>query len=188
MYILKEGRLLVLQQDEIRCRASRIKLIVLDVDGVMTDARVCVNTQGVESKSFNIRDGFGMHMALHAGLKLGIITGVMSPIVEYRAKYFGITEVHQGFTDKDEVLKGIIARCGLEASQAAYIGDDLFDLPALRVAGLSAAPADAHPEVLKRVNWVSSCPGGQGAIRELMELILKSSGLWEEMMLKYAGV
>jgi len=159
-------------------RGAKIKLIVLDVDGVMTDGAVYLDMEGRETKGFFIRDGFGIVMARRAGINFAIITGVMSPIVEHRAAYLHITEVHQGFQDKDEVLRGILARAGLQPSEAAYIGDDLFDLPALRMVGLSAAPADAHPDVLKAVDWISIYPGGRGAVRELIELILMARGDW----------
>jgi 3-deoxy-D-manno-octulosonate 8-phosphate phosphatase (KDO 8-P phosphatase) len=160
-------------------------MIVLDMDGVMTDGRVHLDAQGVESKAFFIRYGFGIFLARKVGIDFAIITGVTSPIVERRAAYLGIDEVHQGHVDKDATLKGIMERRALDRSQVAYIGDDLFDLPALRLAGLSAAPADAHPDVLAEVDWVSKYPGGRGAVRELIELVLKAGGRWDTAMQTY---
>ena len=167
---------------EINERASRIELIALDNDGVLTDGRVYINTDGIESKAFDIRDGFGIVLARRAGLKFVIITGLKSPIVEVRAKMLHIDEVHQGFVEKDDVLRDILKKHNLSLEQAAFMGDDLFDLPALRIAGLSAAPADAHPGVKAEVHWVSSKRGGRGAVRELSELIVKARGQWESMM------
>jgi len=170
---------------EVESRAAKIRMIVLDVDGVMTDGRSYVNSDGVEFKAFDIRDGFGIVMARRAGLEFGIITGLMSPIVERRAEQLRIDEVHEGFIDKDLVLKEIISRNNMDASEVAYMGDDLFDIPALKLAGLSAAPADARPEVIKEADWVSSSDGGRGAVRELIEMIMKAKGIWDDNYRKY---
>jgi len=167
-------------------RGAKIKMIILDVDGVMTDGNVYLDMDGRETKGFFIRDGFGILMARRAGISFAVITGVMSPIVEYRAAYLKISEVHQGFQNKDEVLRGILERNGLKSEEAAFIGDDLFDLPALRLAGLSAAPSDAHPDVLKAVDWVSQYPGGRGAVRELIELVLKARGDWDSIRREFS--
>ncbi len=170
---------------EVESRAAKIRMIVLDVDGVMTDGRSYVNSDGVEVKAFDIRDGFGIVMAKRAGLEFGIITGLMSPIVERRAEQLRIDEVHEGFIDKDLVLKEIISRNNIDASEVAYMGDDLFDIPALKLAGLSAAPADARPEVIEEADWVSSSDGGRGAVRELIEMIMKAKGIWDDNYRKY---
>ena len=170
---------------KVESRAAKIRMIVLDVDGVMTDGRSYINSDGVEVKAFDIRDGFGIVMARRAGLEFGIITGLMSPIVEHRAEQLRIDEVHEGFIDKDLVLKEIISRNNIDASEVAYMGDDLFDIPALKLAGLSAAPADARPEVIKEVDWVSSSDGGRGAVRELIEMIMKAKGIWDDNYRKY---
>jgi len=167
-------------REELEKRAALISMIVLDVDGVLTDGRTYINSDGVEAKAFDIRDGFSIVMARRAGLKFGIITGLMSPIVEIRASKLGIEEVHQGFIDKDIVLQGIIERNSLNSQRVAYMGDDLFDIPAMRLAGLSAAPVDAAPEVLEAADWISSLRGGRGAVREFIELVIKAKGQWEE--------
>ena len=161
-------------------------MIILDVDGVMTDGRTYINADGVEAKAFDIRDGFGIVMAKRAGLRFGIITGLMSPIVEQRAGMLGIEEFHQGFTDKDVVFRGILDRNGFEADEAAYMGDDWFDIPAMKLAGLSAAPTDAQPEVREAADWVSERGGGRGAVRDLIEMVMKAKGIWEEMYRMYA--
>ena len=168
-----------MNDEQLKQRAGRIKMVILDVDGVMTDGKVHISAEGIESKAFYIRDGFGIIMARRAGLKFAIITGLKSPIVEHRARQLGIEEVHQGFVDKIDVLNDILTRHNLDSSEAAYMGDDLFDLPVLRKVGLSAAPADAHPDILAEVDWVSSHPGGNGAVRGLIELILKARDDWK---------
>lgn len=162
--------------------AAKIKLIAFDNDGVMTDGRVYINAEGTETKAFDIRDGFGVVMGRRAGLKFVIITGLKSAIVETRAAQLGIEEVHQGFVEKADVLRDVMQRHGLERSEIAFMGDDLFDIPAMRLAGFSATPADSHPDVQKAAYWISNRPGGRGAVRELIEFIIKARGQWEEMM------
>lgn len=166
-------------------QASRIRMIILDVDGVMTDGITHVHSDGCESKGFSIRDGFAIIMAKRCGLEFAIITGLKSSIIEYRAERLHIDEVHQGFEDKAEILKGILKRRGINPDQTAYIGDDLFDLPPMRICGLSGAPADAHEDVLARVSWVSKHKGGQGAVREFIEFILKARGDYEEVLRQF---
>jgi len=175
----------LLDSDQIAKKAAVVKMIVLDNDGVMTDGKVYINAAGVESKAFAIRDGFGVVMARRAGLSFGIITGLLSTIVETRARQLGIVEVHSGFQDKLEVMKGIIERNGLAPEQVAYMGDDMFDLPVMRYVGLGAAPADAHSVVVERADWVSSFNGGEGAVRDLIELILKEQGHWDWAMREF---
>lgn len=164
---------------EIYRRAAKIKCLVFDNDGVLTDGMVSINAEGVESKSYYIRDGFAFVMGRKYGLRFGIITGLLSPIVETRARQLKIEEVHLGFVDKLEVLQEIATRRGFEADEIAYMGDDIFDLPAMGWAGLGAAPADACREVLDRADWVAGSPGGRGAARDLIELVLKARGDWD---------
>ncbi|MCF7811437.1 HAD hydrolase family protein [bacterium] len=172
-------------KQQLQAKAEKIKMIILDVDGVMTDGRTFVNEQRVEAKAFSYRDGFGIYMATRIGLKFGIITGRKSPIVELRAEQLGINEVHQGFEDKDIILKDILERNGVKLEEVAYMGDDLFDIPVLRLVGLSATPADGEDEVKEVVNWIAPRKGGHGAVRDLIELILKAKGLWEEAKRHY---
>lgn len=172
--------------EELNKRASKIKMIILDVDGVMTDGRVYISADGVESKSFDIRDGFAVVFAKRHGLKFGIISGLKSPIVDRRAAQLGIEEVHAGFHDKKTELEDILRKHNLKEEQVAYMGDDLLDLPVIRRVGLSAAPADSRPEVIEKVHWVSNYPGGRGAVRELIELVMKSQGTWESLWCSYA--
>jgi 3-deoxy-D-manno-octulosonate 8-phosphate phosphatase (KDO 8-P phosphatase) len=175
-------------QDAATTKASRIKLIVLDNDGVLTDGRLFVSDLGSETKAFHIRDGFGVIMGRHAGLKFAIITGLNTPIVQYRAKQLGIDDVRKGFVDKLTQMKGILSKNQLEPEEAAYMGDDLFDLPVMGYVGLGAAPADAHPLVIEHADWVSPTRGGHGAVRDLIEFILKARGDWDRMVREFAGV
>ncbi len=169
----------MLSTSDIATRAKLIKMIIFDNDGVFTDGKVYINTKGEEAKSFSIRDGFAVIMAKRLGIEFGIITGLLSPIVEYRANQLGINEIRKGFLDKVEQLEDIIKKHNLEPREVAYMGDDLFDIPVMRRVGLSAAPADAYPRVRDVADWVSSYPGGQGCVREFIELILQAQGKWE---------
>ncbi len=153
-------------------RARRIRFLILDVDGVMTDGGLYYSVDGVELKRFNAQDGYGIVRAREYGLGIGIVSGRETPIVAARARVLGIDEVYQGAVDKVEAMRDIQARYGLADEEIAYIGDDLFDLPLLAVAGLSAAPRNARPEVRRKVDYVTSAPGGDGAVRELIEFIL----------------
>jgi len=163
-------------------KLRQIKLLLMDVDGVLTDGRFFYSDNGVEAKSFDVKDGFAIRMGGIAGLKFGIITGKMSPIVERRARELGITEVHQGYFDKLEVYKDIKKRTGLFDAECAYIGDDLFDLSVMKKVGFSACPADAVEEVKNTADYVASRDGGRGAVREVIEMILKARGRWESLL------
>lgn len=168
-------------------KAATIKLVGLDNDGVLTDGRVYVDQDGRESKSFDIRDGFGIIMARRAGLVFVVITGRKNAIIETRAATLGIEEVHQGFLDKLRILKEIAEQRDLPLSQIAFMGDDLFDLPVMRAVGLSGAPCDAHPDVIAEADWVSQFPGGRGAVREFAELIIKAQGQWPRLTSFFAA-
>jgi 3-deoxy-D-manno-octulosonate 8-phosphate phosphatase (KDO 8-P phosphatase) len=145
-------------------RLKPVSLFLMDVDGTLTDGRLYYSAEWVESKAFDVTDGFGIHAIHQYGLKTGIITGRQSLIVSERAKELGIEIVHQGRFEKDKILDKILHTEGLEDRQIAFIGDDLFDLPILLRVGFSAAPADAHPEVRDRVHFVSDFNGGWGAV------------------------
>ncbi|NQU04459.1 MAG: HAD hydrolase family protein [Calditrichaeota bacterium] len=169
-----------MDERQLQAKAAEIKMIILDVDGVMTDGRTFVNEQRIEAKAFSYRDGFGIYMASKVGIKFGIITGKKSPIVELRAEQLSIEEVHQGFENKDVILADILKRNGLNYNEVAYMGDDLFDIPVMRVVGLSATPADGEDEVKVVADWVAPRNGGHGAVRDFIKLILKAKGIWEE--------
>lgn len=153
-------------------RARRIKYLILDVDGVMTDGGLYYSADGVELKRFNAQDGYGIVRARECGLGIGIISGRETPIVAARARVLGIDDVYQGAADKVEAMRGIQARYYLKDEEIAYIGDDLFDLPLLGAVGLSAAPKNARPEVRRKVHYVTSAAGGEGAVRELIDFLL----------------
>ncbi|MDE2484901.1 MAG: HAD hydrolase family protein [candidate division NC10 bacterium] len=163
-------------------KAKSIRLIVMDVDGVLTDGRIFYSAEGVESEAFCVKDGFGLRMARQAGLLTAILTGRASGAVAHRAKELGITEIHQGALNKLDVYEMLLQRYDLTDAAVAYVGDDLNDLPLLGRAGLSAAPADADPEVRTKVAYVTMQAGGRGAVREVIDLILKAQGRWEEFV------
>ncbi len=158
----------------ILAKARRIRYLLLDVDGVMTDGMIYLDQEGRETKAFNIYDGSGVHRIRKAGVQVGIITGRYSTIVDYRAKELGITEVHQRVLDKVKVYDQILVKYGLKDEEMAYMGDDVIDIPVLERVGLSVAVPNAHPEVRGRVDWITRSPGGRGAVRELTDLLLFS--------------
>lgn len=161
-------------------QTTPIKLLLSDVDGVMTDGGLTFDSNGVESKTFSVRDGLGIRLWQRMGGDFGIITGRLSPIVEQRANELDIQLLKQGIGDKLPVLKDIAEERGIPLEAIAYIGDDLPDLPAIQAVGLGVAVADAAAEVREGADWVTKTAGGHGAVRELVEMILKSSGRWSE--------
>ena len=175
----------VLAHDALTARARRVKLVLLDVDGVLTDGLVQIEGSGRESKSFSIRDGAAIIWSQRAGLELGLLSGRPSEATTRRAAELGITTVLQHGPEKREPFQRLLAERNLAEDDVAYMGDDLLDLPVLARAGLSAAPADATPEVLARVHWVSRYPGGRGAVRELLELILTAQQSWNGVVARF---
>ena len=149
-----------------------IRLLVMDVDGVMTDGKVTYTSDGQELKSFNIKDGVGIKRAQASGIETAIITGRTSPMVERRALELGITHLIQGREDKVTALFELLGNMSLSADQVAYIGDDLPDLAAIETVGLGACPADAVAAVKSRAKWVSTRTGGDGCVRELCDLLV----------------
>jgi 3-deoxy-D-manno-octulosonate 8-phosphate phosphatase (KDO 8-P phosphatase) len=153
-------------------------LLLFDVDGVLTDGTILIHGDGTESKSFNIRDGAGLVWAQRAGLSVGLLSARLADATTIRAAQLGITTVVQGAANKLAGYEQILKDAGLTDAQVGYMGDDLQDLPVLRRAGFSAAPADAAPEVRAAVQWVSASGGGRGAVRECVEHVLRAKGLW----------
>jgi len=170
---------------ELSDRCRRIELILSDVDGVLTDGGIWYDNQGVELKGFHIRDGLGIKLWQRAGFRFGVLTARTSHIVKLRTGELGIDIVRQGFEDKLPVAEEIARTCGLTPEQVCYIGDDLTDLPVIRFAGLGAAVADAVAEVRAAAAIVTTLPGGRGAVRELIETILKAKGRWEDAIQRY---
>jgi 3-deoxy-D-manno-octulosonate 8-phosphate phosphatase (KDO 8-P phosphatase) len=160
-------------------RAAKIKMILMDVDGTLTDGSLLIMPNGEELKSFNVRDGMGVLLAQLSGLQVGIITGKISKSLEKRAEKLKITEVYQGVMEKKLILDSILEKHGLKPDQVAYIGDDLGDLEVIKSAGLAAAVADAHPIIKKNCHYICELPGGKGAVREFIEFIIESQGKWE---------
>ncbi len=171
--------------DEIRDRASKIRLVAFDVDGVLTDGRLILGDKGEEFKAFYTQDGQGLVMLLNAGFELAIITGRKSPVVVQRMRELGIKHVYQGISDKREVFEKILADSDFTADQAAYMGDDLPDLPVIRLAGLGVTVADAHPFVQQHADLCTQKRGGRGAVREVCDLIMDAQGLLEPLHNKY---
>ena len=163
-------------------KASRIRLLLFDVDGVLTTGEVVMHADGSESKGFHIRDGAGIVWAQRAGLTVGFLSARSSGATSHRAAQLAIRIVEQGVRSKLATYEQIVRDAKVEDSEVAYMGDDLLDLQVLGRVGLSAAPADAAPEVRERVDWVSSCGGGRGAARELVELILRAQQRWDDVL------
>jgi 3-deoxy-D-manno-octulosonate 8-phosphate phosphatase (KDO 8-P phosphatase) len=176
---------MALLPEELTARAGRIRLLLLDVDGVLTDGRVYLEGGGREAKAFSIRDGAAIVWAQRSGIEVAILSGRPSEATTRRAAELGIATVLQHGHDKREPFQALLAERQLAADVVAYMGDDLLDLPVLTRAGLSAAPADAAQDVLSRVDWVSAKPGGQGAVRELVELLLRAQQSWDALVARY---
>ncbi len=159
-------------------RARNIKMIIMDVDGTLTDGSLLLLPDGEELKSYNVKDGTGILLARLAGLTTGIITGKTSNSLKKRAERLKILEVHEGILDKKKVLLEILEKNKLKLEQIAYIGDDLGDLEVIKSVGLAGAVADAHPEIKKHSHFICGNPGGKGAVREFIEFILDAQNKW----------
>jgi 3-deoxy-D-manno-octulosonate 8-phosphate phosphatase (KDO 8-P phosphatase) len=163
-------------------RASKVELLVLDVDGVLTDGGLYYGHEGEAFKRFDVKDGHGIVLCRHAGLPTAILTARSSGIVSVRAAELGMTHVLQGRRDKAQGFAELLQKTGVSAEQVAYVGDDINDLPVLTQVGFAAAPADARPEVRAAVHYVCDARGGHGAVRELCDLLLRATGQWERML------
>lgn len=159
---------------EVFQRAAQIRLLICDVDGVMSDGLIYMGNQGEELKAFNVRDGYGIRCLITSGIDVAIITGRSAKLVENRAKTLGITHLYQGQSDKLVAFEKILKEVSLTPEQVAYIGDDLIDWPVMQKVGLAVAVADAHPLLLPKAHYVTQIPGGRGAVRELCDLILQA--------------
>jgi len=168
--------------DTIIAKAKKIKLLILDVDGVMTNNQLHYSDDGYEMKSFYTRDGHGMVMVQQSNVEIAIITGRKSPLVTKRMTDLKIKHVHQGVPDKLPTFLKLVEDLNISLDEIAYIGDDILDLPILTRVGLAATPADGEMEVKSRVDYVSDFEGGRGCVREMCELIMKSQGSWQKQM------
>lgn len=162
-----------------------IELILADVDGVLTDGSIIFTNEGIEIKRFNIQDGLGIRLWQRAGGKFGLVTGRNSHIVNVRAAELGIEIVRQGTEKKVAAVKDILAQLRLEPRQVCYIGDDLPDLPALHYVGLGVAVANACVDVRQAADYVTTVPGGAGAVREIIEIVLRSQQRWDDVVHSY---
>lgn len=160
-------------------RAKKIKLLILDVDGVLTDGSIILDNEGNELKRFHVRDGHGIKMLAKAGIETAIITGRKSRVVEIRAKELGIREVHQKIYQKSELYDKLKVKYRITDENIAFMGDDIVDRELLKKAGLTAAPADAEDEVKELADIITEKKGGRGAVREFINLILRQAGLWQ---------
>ena len=170
---------------EARCRG--IELLVLDVDGVLTDGSIVYADDGVEVKTFHVRDGSGLNLWRRAGKRAAVVSGRTSKAVAVRAAELGIDPVVQGAADKLPALRQILAATGMRPEQTAYVGDDVPDLPVLLSCGLAVAVADACPEVIADAHYVTRAAGGRGAVRETIELILRCQGQWHKVVERFRG-
>lgn len=169
----------------IKEKLKKIKLLILDIDGVMTDGRIIMDDAGREMKNFHVRDGHGLKLIQRYGIKVAIITGRQSKVVDHRTKDLEIKDVYQKVFNKKEVFEKLLKKHKLSADEAAFMGDDIVDIPVLKRVGFSAAVADAVDEVKESVNYIAQNSGGHGAVRELCEMILQAQDKWQEVAGRY---
>jgi 3-deoxy-D-manno-octulosonate 8-phosphate phosphatase (KDO 8-P phosphatase) len=169
-------------QMQVEDRARRIRLVLFDVDGVLTDGVVVMHADGSESKGFHIKDGAAIVWAQRAGVQVGLLSARSSGATTHRAAQLAVRIVQQGVTSKASAFDTILKSSGLAEEAVCYMGDDLLDLPVLERVGLAAAPSDAAAEVRQRVHWISAAAGGRGAARELIELVLRAQGRWDDVV------
>jgi len=170
---------------DVQERAARIKLLLMDCDGVLTDGRIWLFANGEEQKGFHTRDGLGIDLLHRAGLRSGIISGRKSSAVETRARDLGMSFVVQGHEYKRQAFADVLAQAGVENAEVAFIGDDLNDIPLMMQSGLGVAVADAALETREHAHYVTKALGGFGAVREVIELILKAQGRWDDLVKTY---
>lgn len=161
-------------------KAGKVGLVLLDADGVLTDGSIVAFADGNEARAFSSRDGLGIRLGQRAGLAFGVVSGRISRVVSRRAEELGFVVCLEGVEDKAASVASVAERLGYAMEQVCFVGDDLVDLPALRRAGFSAAPADADPRVRDAVDWVAPSGGGRGAVREIVEFVLRARGAWDE--------
>ena len=173
------------QLQDVMIRAARVRLMIFDVDGVLTDGSLHFGAEGELIKTFNVLDGQGIRLLQQSGVATAIISARQSPLVQRRASDLGITHVFQGSHDKRASFEKLLQQTGLGADQCGFIGDDVIDLPILLRAGFAASVPNGHAEVRQRVHYITSAPGGSGAVRELCDLILRAQGNYEAALAPY---
>jgi 3-deoxy-D-manno-octulosonate 8-phosphate phosphatase (KDO 8-P phosphatase) len=185
-------KLMMLSRAQLRHRARKIKLLLMDVDGVLTDGRIIYipNPRGgfYETKTFHARDGLGLRFANEAGLKTGILSGRVSPVVEYRAKELGIHFIQQHALEKVAPYEKIISAAGVTDKEVCYMGDDIVDLPILKRVGLAVGVKDGSELVRRHIHYCTREPGGHAAVREVVELILSAQGKWTRVVKRFLKV
>ena len=169
----------------LNAKIRAVNLLVLDVDGVMTDGKIIIDDNGREIKNFDVKDGHGLKILMKYDIDVVLLTGRRSAVVEHRARDLGIREVHQGILNKLEVFEEIVQKRSLRIENIAFIGDDIVDIPLLKKVGFSVAVADAAEDVKKSVDYVTKKRGGDGAVREVCELILEAQGKWVDVAKRY---
>jgi 3-deoxy-D-manno-octulosonate 8-phosphate phosphatase (KDO 8-P phosphatase) len=172
---------------ELKARILPVRIMIFDVDGVLTDGRVIYQDDGTEIKEFSAQDGHGIKLLQRAGIDVALISGRACPAVEHRAKGLGITRVYQGSKMKAEAFEQLLGETGLKEDETGYMGDDLIDIPVMRRAGLAVAVPNAVPHVFPYAHYVTRASGGRGACREICDLILQVQGLWDSVTLRYLG-
>lgn len=180
-------RLMAEMDPNIQRRVAALRLMIFDVDGVLTDGRVIYLDNGSEVKEFDVKDGHGIKLMQRAGIDIALITGRFCKAVQHRADGLGITRVYQGIHRKIEAYETILKETGLADAEVGYMGDDLIDIPVMRRAGFAVAVPEASSWVLPYAHYVTQAAGGRGAAREVCELILQGKGLWESVTTRYFG-
>lgn len=174
-----------MEVEDLAERICKIKLVICDVDGVLTDGGIIIDANGVETKRFDVKDEHGLKLLQRAGIHVALLTGRTSQVVSYRADELNITEVIQGAKNKINAYEALKERTGYQDEEIAYIGDDVVDIPVLRQVGVALAVQDAVDEVKAIAHYVTAQPGGKGAVREIVQLILKTQNLWARVMERY---
>ena len=170
---------------DIEDRAKRVKIILMDVDGVMTDGKIIFLSGGGEAKAFDSKDGVGIKLAQRAGLKTGVISGRESEALVRRCEELGVDEIHQRVSEKVRTYDEICSRLGLKDEECCFIGDDIVDAPVLKRVGFPVTVADGHPALEAIVAYVTDRPGGAAAVREVIDLVIRAQGKWDEVVGRY---
>ena len=173
---------MALSESELKKKLEAIKLLLLDVDGVLTDGRLLLGDEGREFKTFDVKDGFGIRALVLGGIRVAVITGRESQVVKHRCERLGIEDVYQNVLKKVEPFEELLGKYGIDARESCFIGDDINDVALLRLVGLSVCVSDAAPELREFCDVVTTRAGGRGAVREVAQMILKSQGRWEKII------
>ncbi|OGP54158.1 MAG: hypothetical protein A2Y65_00255 [Deltaproteobacteria bacterium RBG_13_52_11] len=171
--------------EKLRAKAAQVRLLVLDVDGVLTDGRIIMDHEGKEIKAFDVRDGHGIKLLREAGIEVAMLTGRNSPVVQKRADDLGILWVRQGVSDKVAAYEEIAHEVGIKDEETCFVGDDLIDIPLLKRVGMPIVVADGAEEAKQLALYVTTAPGGRGAVREVCDLLLQTQGKWEKILRRY---